>query len=78
MIIPSLTVDPPIDRTEPTVLQWKTTVDSTLHLGDILDAAKTLRLELVQVGYSNSPVGEYVVTFEITIPGIAHPRDGEI
>ena len=69
----SLKVDPPIDRPEPTKVQWGTVVSGSFELAELLDGAKTLRLELEKVRYTNSPLGEYLVTFSITIPGTEYP-----
>ncbi len=74
---PRLKVDPPIDRPEPTVIRWGTIVERH-DLEVLLEAGQMLALNLEGVDESNSPMGDYVVTFSIVIPGIAHPRDGEV
>ncbi len=72
-----LQVEPPIDRPEPTAVRWGTVV-KRFDLQDLLEYGELLGLNLEGVAESNSPMGEYVVTFSLAIPGIAHPRDGEI
>ena len=72
-----LQVSPPIDRPEPTTIRWGTIVPRR-GLEELLEAGQMLALNLESVDESHSPMGEYVVTFSIVVPGITHPRDGEI
>jgi len=74
---PELTVEPPIDRTESTVVRWGTIIGK-YDLENLLREGKRLKLNLEGVSETNSPQGDYVVTFSLVIPGVAHPRDGEI
>jgi len=72
-----LQVEPPIDRSEPTVIRWGTIVERR-DLENLLEAGQMLALNLEGVDESNSPMGDYVVTFSLVIPGVAYSRDGEI